>query len=240
MSSAVEDFDLDDVEVQTGPNAFKVEKDKKYRVGFPLLKENGRIRIQKVEYYQYSPNDDEYYSFRKPEDAELCKQIEAKGAELRSHFVTALLVYRTNKDGKMLTPVDWEVQPVKLNGKKVSNLKEINAEWDLATIDVTISSSNPAFQEHTYTPLRDAIWRCSKDDEKQAKVLEKLSLDKPITEAVTEAAQECAKSMADAVAFERNAAWIRDKLGILTPEEQKAAETAGKVADFEELEEEDL
>ncbi len=235
-NAAIEDFDLDDVEVKSGPNAFKVEKDKKYRVGFPLLKENGRIRIQKVDYYQYSPSEDEYFSFRKPADEELCKQIEAKGAELRSHFVTALLVYRTNSEGKMLTPVDWDIQPVKLNGKKVANLKEINAEWDLATIDVSLSSSNPSFQEHTYTPLRDAIWRAAKD----SPILAKLDLKEPITEAVKAAAEARAKEMADAIAYERSDAWIREKLGILSPEEQKAVAQAGKVADFEELDENDL
>jgi hypothetical protein len=236
MSNAIEDFDLDDVEVKTGPNKFKVEKDTKYRVGFPLLKENGRILIQKVDYYSYSPNDDEFYSFRKPADEALCKLVEAKGAELKSHFVTALLVYRTNREGKMLTPVDWDIQPVTLNGKKVANLKEINAEWDLATIDLSLSSSNPAFQEHTYTPMKQAIWREGAD----SKILEKLELKNPITEAVLAAAKECAKTMADAAAQERTEGWIRDKLGIPSPEEAAATAAAGKVADFDDLDETDL
>lgn len=236
MSNAVEDFDLDEVEVKTGPTAFKVEKDKKYRVAFPLLKENGRIRIQKVDYYEYAPDDDTYFKFRKPADAEFCEQIEAKGAELKSMFVTALCVYRTNSEGKILTPVDWDVMPVKLNGKKVNNLKEINGEWDLATIDVSITSANPTFQEHTYTPLKDAVWRVAKD----SKVGEKLGLAESLEEAVTKAAQECAKEMADVIAGERNDGWIRDKLNILTEEEQKASEAAGKVADFDDLDDDDL
>lgn len=240
MSSkpATEEFDLDDVEVKSGKiEKFMVEKDKKYRVGFPLLNEKGRIKIVKVSHYSFTIGEGEneqFNSWRASSDPKVNEAAEAAGAELKSHFVTLVVKYACDKDGKPLIPLNWDVLPVKLDGTKVANLKELNAEWDLAQVDVSISSANPTYQYHTYTPLKKAIWRAPKGDD----LLAKLKMDGPIQEAVLAAAKEAEKTMADAIAAEWKDATILKKIGAVKDEEQ-----AGGVAldeEFSSLGEDDL
>lgn len=207
---SVEEFDLDDVEVRDKASAFKVDKDTKYRVGFPLLNGNGRIKLVKVAYLAFEDSEERFHSWQISDDAELNKTAIAMGAEEKSHFVTMLLVYRCDKSGKPLTPLSWDVQPVKLADKKVKNLKEINAEWDLTSIDISLSSDNPSYQEHTYTPLKTAIWRLKDGDPTLAKV----KLEASIEADVLEAANAAAETMTEVVAYKLNDAKIKSILGL--------------------------
>lgn len=241
-NAAVEEFDLDEVEVKSGRvEKFMVEKDKKYRVGFPLLNEKGRIKIVRVNHYAYSTgegDDEKFNSWRASLDPKVNEAAEKAGAELKSHFVTCLIKYACNKDGQPLKPLQWEILPVKLDGTKVANLKEINAEWDLATIDVSISSSNPTYQYHTYTPLKKAIWLLEEGDP----LLEKLGMEGPIKDQVLAAVAEAEKNMADAIAQEWKDATILRKIGESSSEEEAGGEdpTAALDNEFADLGDGDL
>lgn len=241
MNAAVEDFDLDDVEIKPqNMEKFQVEKDKTYRVGFPLVKENGRILIKKVDYFTLTTgseaNDDEqYFSFRKSEDPKVNEAAEAAGAELSTRYVTLLIKYATDKNGKPLLPLQWELIPVKLDGKKVAALKALNEEWDLTTIDIKITSDNPTYQYHTYLPLQKSIWAAAKGD----KLLDQLNLDGPITADVQKAVAsfgEDVGDIADAIAKGWKDSAIMSKLGGVAEE----ADTAALDDEFADLGDDDL
>lgn len=236
MSKAHEEFDLDEIEVKSGKvEKFKVEKDYKYRVGYPLLNANGRIRIAKVDFFSYEDAEGNFTSWRATGNAELDKKAKDAGADLKTRYVTMLVVYRTNKAGAPLSPLAWEVIPVVMDGRKVAALKEINAEWDLATVDVSITTENASYQYHTYTPLKTAIWQLKDGDA----TLKKLGLDKSIKAEVIAAAEAMSEDMLDAVAFEKSEAKILETLG-LTKDSEDDTTAAGDAAnideDFDDLE----
>lgn len=242
--AAVEEFDIDDVEVKSDRvEKFMVEKDKKYRVGFPLLNDKGRVKIVKVDHYTLvtgSGEDEKFASFQKSSDPEVNKAVEAAGGELKSRFATLMIKYNCDKNGKPLVPLSYEILPVKLDGTKVSNLKDLNSEWDLATIDVSITSSNPTYQYHTYTPLKKAIWLLEKGDP----LLEKLGMKKPIKDEVLKAAAEAESTMADAVAQKWKDATILARIGQAAQEDEEddisASTNAELEEEFGELDEDDL
>lgn len=233
-----EEFDLDEVEVREDTSAFKVEKDHKYRVGFPLLNKNGRIKIVKVDYFAFEDADEKFHSWQKSEDESLNKAAIEKGADEKSHFVTVMIVYRTDKSGKILKPLSYDLMPVKLADKKIKNLKEINAEWDLTSVDLSLTSPNPAYQEHQYTPLKTAIWRAKKGDD----TLSKVGADAPIEKEVLEAAAKVAENMTEVVAYSKSDAQIRGILGLTSTDSEGAVEGKGVDLDeeFEGLSDDDL
>ena len=95
------------------------------------------------------------------------------------------------------------------NSKKVANLKALNAEWDLSTVDLSVTSDNPKFQYHVYTPLRKAIWQFEDDNP----TLKSLGLDKGIKADVIAAAEALREEMANAIAPSYKDAYILRKLG---------------------------
>ena len=104
MSKAYEEYDLDEIEVKSGKvEKFKVEKDYKYRVGYPLLNANGRIRIAKVDFFSYEDAEGNFTSWRATGNAELDKKSKDAGADLKTRYVTMLVVYRTNKAGALFS-----------------------------------------------------------------------------------------------------------------------------------------
>jgi len=236
--AAVEEFDLDEVEVKSGKvEKFKVEKDHKYRVGYPLLNKNGRVKIAKVDFFSYEDADEHFSSWRASSDKEVNEKAKKAGAVLKTRYVTLLVVYRTNKAGKPLNPLSYEILPVVMDGRKVSALKEINAEWDISTVDISITTENAGYQYHTYTPLKLAIWRLKKGDAQLAK----LGLEGPIEEEVIAAAKAMEEDMIDAVAFERSDAKILETLGISEGEEEDSSAADADLDDeFDDLDEDDI
>ncbi len=213
-TEAIGEFSLDDVEVKDNKiEKFMVEKGKEYRIGFPLLNENKRVFIQEVKHYSLTLNegtdDEEYLGFRISSDPKVNQAVEEFGGEVETHYVTVVVKYSTDKGGNPTKPLLWECLPVKLNGKKVANLKTLNDEWDLATVDLKVSSDNPAYQYHTYSPLKKAIWRFEDGNA----TLKALGLEESIEKKVMEAANELKSVMADAIAPELKDAYILRRIG---------------------------
>lgn len=240
-NAAVEEFSLDDVEVKSNKiEKFKVEKDYRYRVGLPLINDNGKVIIKKVDFFTLEKDEGtpeaKFYSWRASGDPELDRLARERGASLKTRYVTLFVVYRTNKAGQPLNPLTWDILPVVMDGDKVAALKEVNAEWDLATIDLSITTKNAQYQYHTYTPLKTAIWKLPAGDPS----LEKLGLSVPITAEVTAAAKAAAVDMVDAVAYERSADWIKQALGLTSTPEAAVGQPANIDEAFNDLEVSDI
>nr|DAX81682.1 MAG TPA: hypothetical protein [Bacteriophage sp.] len=225
-TNGINECDLDTVEVKSNiPPKFKVEKDTKYRIGYPLLNANGRVKIKAVDFFSYEPEPDKYASWVATGDPEVDAKAKAKGAELKTRYVTAVVVYRTNKAGQPLNPLTWEVIAVVMDSRKLASLKEINAEWDLATVDVSVTTDNPQYQYHSYTPLKTAIWRLKDGDP----TLAKLGLTKSIEAEVIAAAKELDESLSDAVAFTKTPQQVLEILGEAKSEAPKQDEVAANI-----------
>lgn len=225
-TNAINEFDLDTVEVKSGilPK-FKVEKDTKYRIGFPLLNANGRVKIKAVDFFTYEPDEEKYSAWVATGDPEVDAKAKAAGAELKTRYVTAVVVYRTNKQGQPLNPLTWEVIAMVMDPRKLASLKEINAEWDLATVDVSVTTDNPKYQYHSYTPLKTAIFRLKDGDP----TLAKLGLTKSIEAEVLAAANALDENLSDAIAFRRTPQQVLEIIGEAKSEALKQDEVAANI-----------
>lgn len=195
--TAIEEFDLDNVEVPS-TEKFKVDKNIKYRIGFPLLNASGNPRISKVTYFTMGDNDD-FKSWRISDDEAVNELAKKNGAELQHRYITAIINYRCDRSGKPILPLTYEILPVVLGDKKVNDLKAIHQEYGLGKVDLSVTSDNPKFQAHTYIPLKSAFWAVEKPE-----LLAKLGLEAPIKDAVIESAELCAANMADVVAYKKS------------------------------------
>lgn len=232
---------LDDIEVKKDKaDKFKVEEGFAYRIGFPLLNDNGRVAIQRVDFYTYEDKDEKFHAWQKSENEEVNKKSEKAGADLKTRYVTAIVVYRTDKAGKPLLPLTWDVKPLVLDNKKLAALKAINAEWDLTTVDLSVTSPNPKMHEHTYTPLKTAIWRL-----KDAEQLKKVQLPASIEADVLVATKEVAEIMSNSIAFKFADSKILSTIGVESEEEKEADDlgtgaSAQKDSDFDNLTADDI
>ena len=101
---------IDEVEVK----ADKAEKypapakNKKERIGFPLLKPNGKMAVQKVDFFKGEING-KFTSFICPKDEDLIEAATKKIGPMLTRYVTIICKYPTKKDGKVTLSGDYEL-----------------------------------------------------------------------------------------------------------------------------------
>jgi len=211
---------LDEVEPERRTvEKFKAEPNHKYRIGFPLLNENGKVRIDRVFYFNRF--DDNFKGkFIVPEDCDeetFGKFIEVLGEPIY-RYVTTIVVYGTEKDGRLIKPINFKVLPFVFADGILADLKAINEEFPLAEHDLLVSlkeGTDPKYQNLTILPTnKEAVWRHEK-----------------LKDAIQAQVQEVAKDMHKAVATETSCANLRSILvnaGLLaSPSTPKPEEASG-------------
>lgn len=185
-----------------GAKKFKFEANFKYRVGFPHLKKQGdaeKVSIIKVGFFPF--NEELKFSCLVTDDEDLNKQIQAILGNPRYRYATPIVVYKTDKDGKPVSPPSYDVVPFVFSDDPLKQLQDINAEWDLSQVDVFIrikENSDVKMQNLTITPTKEALWR--KGEKSRADIQAK--------------ATEIAKIQHTAVASDYSEDYIRTKLGL--------------------------
>lgn len=221
---------LDEVEPEKrNVEKFKAEPNHKYRIGFPLLNENGKVRIDRVFYFNRF--DDNFKGkFIVPDDCDeetLAKFIEVLGEPIY-RYVTAIVVYGTEKDGKLIKPVSYKVLPFVFSDGILADLKSINEEFPLSNHDLLVSlkeGTDPKYQNLTILPTsKEAVWRHEK-----------------LKDAIQKQVEEVAKEMHKAVATETtcvNLKSILTKAGLLTsptPTAEEVNETIVTDVDIDDI-----
>lgn len=90
-----------------------------------------------------------------------------------------LCKYSTDRSGNLRTPFSYELLPWMFSEQTYMKLKNVNAEFPLATHDIKISCTNDEYQHLDITPCNEIIWTTKDALKKQ--VLEEA---KPIWEYV--------------------------------------------------------
>jgi len=90
-----------------------------------------------------------------------------------------LCKYATDRSGNLRTPFSYELLPWMFSEQTYMKLKNVNAEFPLATHDIKISCTNDEYQHLDITPCNEIIWTNKEALKKQ--VLEEA---KPIWEYV--------------------------------------------------------
>lgn len=171
-----EDLDLDEVEVvEDNMTKMKIkfdEKDHKIRVGFPLLKENGKVNIRVVKYFPFNEELKKSFLITGDEafDAKVAKIMGAP----KTRYVTLVVAYGVDK--KTGVPVKgggYEIKPFVFSDQVLATLQTNNAEFPLSEHDYVFACTNPDFQNFSMTPSKNSIWQAK--DTLKARILEETS-----------------------------------------------------------------
>jgi len=80
-----------------------------------------------------------------------------------------VIKYKTKKDGTLIKnegeaiPFDFEVLEWVFGDKKFTQLKGLNAEWDLKKHDFMVTCSGEKFQNLEYVPCKESVWQLKED-----------------------------------------------------------------------------
>jgi len=177
-----EELDMEDVEVKEGVEKFKFKEGKKYRIGFPFInEETGKVKIIPVRYYKF--NQELKKSFLVPENEAMAEKCEPIMGEPATRFVTPVIIYATDKSGMPSKPLEYSVEPVVMDGRKVKALQTISMEWGLADHDVFVNVEDETYQTLTFSPAKNSLWSL-KDDLKKAVIKEAEDVAKTMHQAV--------------------------------------------------------
>jgi len=184
---------------------FKAEKGKKYRLGFPLLNENGKVRIDRVYYFDKFENKEGGIKIKTiiPKDCtdDQIDQIISKLGEPKYRYVTPVIVYGTDNNGVIQKPLSYKIVPLVIADGILADLSSINDEFPLSDHDITVSlkeGTDPKYQNLSIFPTsKQAIWKNEKIQDK-----------------IQEEVNEVAKEMHKAVASEMSCSAIMEKIGL--------------------------
>jgi hypothetical protein len=147
----------DDIKVQSGPNKFKVQAKKTYRIGFPFVapsKKGGfEVRFKVVEHIKfYDESSESGARFVMPKDDKLRKQvIEVFGNKaVQTHYLTPVVVYDTNDEGKLLSrdSISYSIKVLAVTPGRYAKLKEAASKFNLADYDFTVTLDGDEKTEH--------------------------------------------------------------------------------------------
>jgi hypothetical protein len=214
--SRKEELDIDAVEVNKPLDKFKFKQGQKYRVTFPLLNKNGKVRIDRVYYFNKFEDREGGIKIKAivPEDCtdDQLDKIIAKLGDPVARYVTPICVYTI--DGATKKVVGHQVVPFVFADGTLADIKAINEEFPIAECDLIISlkeGTKEIFQNLVILPSNKRL-------------LDKMS-DK---DTIIREAQDLAKNMHKAVASEMSCAAIMERAGITqtqsAPEEDIATD----------------
>ena len=156
----------EDIKVNTGPAKFKVQAGKKYRIGFPFVfpsKKGGLgVQIKAIEHLKYYDEaSDSGAKFVMPKDSKLRKEcIEVFGNKaVQTHFLTPIVVYDTNDEGKLLSrdSVSYSIKILAVTPGRYAKLQEAASKFSLADYDFTVTLEGDAKTEHFQKMNFDAV-----------------------------------------------------------------------------------
>lgn len=160
------------------------DKGKKNRIGFPLLKKDGKLAVQTVEFFK-GEIDGKYVSFQAPKNKELYAACEKKFGKSLTRYVTIVIKYPIKKDGKISGGGDYELFALVMDNKKFQAIQGISTSWGFNRVDVEVTSTNPEYQDMTFMPSEPANWCTNKSFEKETIIEEALELAELMLRTVT-------------------------------------------------------
>lgn len=130
---------------------YKGVKGETNRIGFPLAK---RLRLADTHY------KDKHI---------LCKKgvcCEKLGPPVK-RIGMVLVQYKTDKTGKLLTPLQWDVKTWVISGKKYEELRSINEENPLALHDLKVTCIEEQYQQLKFVSCKEAAWAVNDEVKRQ-------------------------------------------------------------------------
>ena len=173
MAYQAEELELDDIEIKEEDLSklkLKFDQDKqKVRIGFPLLGKTGKVAIKRVRYFPFS----EKYrkQFLITGDEEFDKEIEKYMGAPKDKYVTAVVHYQTDMNGKLIKNggLSYVIRPFVIPQNKLPVLQSSSAEFPLNEHDYILTCTNKQFQNFDLSPTKDAIWL--KNDKIKAQIM---------------------------------------------------------------------
>lgn len=155
---------VDEAKVQGQTPKFKMsEKDEKTRIHFPFVNPaNGQVALKKVVYFNYEDKaTNSWARFQAPaENSKAYATAKQFCGEPQVSYVTPVLQYSTNSAGKVISGVDFEVIALTLSRTRLKEVKQIQEEYNLGEIDLSVVCTETKYQNLKFSPLK----RCALND----------------------------------------------------------------------------
>ena len=124
---------------------------------FPFVTEDGSFPVEKVTFFRIETigedGKERYNKIKKPDDEKLTEEL-LKIAEPVTRYTTVVLELSGRMKGtgknKRLSVTDVVPKVLVLDDRKITALQTIAANNDISTIDITVTSNNPSFQEMSF------------------------------------------------------------------------------------------
>jgi len=196
----------------------KFEPERKYRVGFPCLTENGTVRVDRVFFFNKFEEGPGGLKLRTllTDDEGFNKQVAKRMGEAQYRYCTPAILYKCDAQGKPVKPFDYEIKPFVFSDQTYADLVSINDEFPISEHDILLAlkeKTDPKFQNLSIFPTSKAsLWSQVKDKDK-----------------IVAQANEVTETMAEAVAPKKDKQFIAEKLGIPLEDEEPAQQSGGGV-----------
>lgn len=177
MSNAFEKYgssSIESVEVSNSAPMFKVKADTTFRIGFPLINQNGTVSIIPLKHFASEDKSGTFRAIRVTDkleaDKEVMEMLYSELGEPKTRWVTVVMQYETNTDGKVSKPCTGTLKGVKLSKKDVQALKAINNSTKIALADFYVTTDNEQMQAKLFTAITKegqphALWKNDKVNE---------------------------------------------------------------------------
>ena len=147
--------DYDDTSsARTSLNVEKFKmKDKGERTRFMFALVNPKtkqVALKKVTYFQYNNNvTKQWAKFIAPENvnSQAYKVAQEHCGVALTSYVTPILVYSTNTQGRVISGDDYELTNLVLTPTRLTNIKSIQAEHDLSQCDILVTLEDAKYQK---------------------------------------------------------------------------------------------
>lgn len=177
MSNAYEKYgksSLESLDVSSSAPMFKVKEDTTFRIGFPLVTQNGTVSIIPLKHFAEKDKSGQFRSIRVTEelekDREVMDLLYRELGEPKSRWVTVVIQYEANADGKVTKPCTGTLKGIRLSKKDVQALKVINNSTKIAAADFYVTTDNAQMQAKLFTAITKdgqphALWKNDKVNE---------------------------------------------------------------------------
>lgn len=177
MSNAYEKYgksSLESLDVSSSAPMFKVKEDTTFRIGFPLVTQNGTVSIIPLKHFAEKDKSGQFRSIRVTEELEKDRDVMdllyRELGEPKSRWVTVVIQYEANAEGKVTKPCTGTLKGIKLSKKDVQALKVINNSTKIALADFYVTTDNAQMQAKAFTAITkdgqpNALWKNNKVNE---------------------------------------------------------------------------
>ena len=151
--------DFDTAKVNDEVIKFKMsDKGDVARICFPLINpKTGKVALKKVIRFHYENKANNSFAiFQAPTNtsSQAYKTAIEYCGDPKTIYVTPILVYSTNKLGKVISNEDYELTNLVLTPTKIKQLRTLQEEYDLSNIDIKVVLDDAKFQNMTFSPLK--------------------------------------------------------------------------------------